>query len=165
MTATVHLITGSTGAGKTTYAMKLAQTENALRFSIDEWMVALYGPDRPDPLTYDWMMQRIDRAEAVIWRTVLDAAARGRSSVLDLGFTKQAHRAKFAGLAHAAGLQVRLHFLDVPAAERWRRVERRNAGQGETYAMTVDRGMFEFMEQMWQPPEMAELAALNGVKA
>ncbi len=41
----VHLIAGSTGAGKTTYARALAEQVGGVRFSIDEWMTALFWMD------------------------------------------------------------------------------------------------------------------------
>ena len=41
----IHFIIGSTGAGKTTYARKLASECRALPFSIDEWMHELFAPD------------------------------------------------------------------------------------------------------------------------
>src|SRR5689334_16988583 len=43
----VHLICGSTGAGKTTYARRLADEIGAVVFSIDEWMAALFWMDAP----------------------------------------------------------------------------------------------------------------------
>ena len=86
-------------------------------------------------------------------------------SVLDLGFARAEHRAKFADLAREAGLPVVLHFVDVPAETRWARVQGRNAERGETLAMDVDRAMFDFMEGMWEPPGEGEMAALNGVRA
>ena len=59
---------------------------------------------------------------------------------------------------------MRLHFLDVPADERWRRVSSRNGGQGETYRVMVTRPMFDFIETIWQPPDAAEMAAMEGVR-
>jgi predicted kinase len=41
------LISGSTGAGKTTYSRKLAKERHALVFSIDEWMKTLFWMDAP----------------------------------------------------------------------------------------------------------------------
>jgi predicted kinase len=161
---TIHLVAGSTGAGKTTYAIALADRERALRFSIDDWTSSLFWPDAPHPITYDWAMERIGRCEAMIWSLVLQAADHGLGAVLDLGFTRAEHRRKFADLAAAAGLPVFLHVLDVPAEERWARVEARNAEQGETFRMAVDRTMFDFVEGLWEPPDAAEMAALNGVR-
>jgi hypothetical protein len=73
-------------------------------------------------------------------------------------------RQRVARQAQAAGLTVRLHFIDVPAEERWRRVSGRNGVQGETYRVTVIRPMFDFIESIWQPPSPDEMAALDGVR-
>ena len=77
MTAETILVVGCTGAGKTTYARKLADELGALRFSIDEWMMPLFGPDQPTPIRFDWMMERVNRCEAMIFSLVQQAAARG----------------------------------------------------------------------------------------
>jgi predicted kinase len=42
----INLICGSTGAGKTNYAIELTQRLGAIRISIDEWMTALFLIDR-----------------------------------------------------------------------------------------------------------------------
>lgn len=161
---TIHLVSGSTGAGKTTFAMKLADEEGAIRLSIDEWMTALFGPDQPAQIQFAWMMERVNRCEAVMSTVAADAARRGVGSVVDCGFTRAEHRRKFADLAAEAGLPVVLHWLDVPADERWRRVERRNTERGETFRLEVTRPMFDFVETLWEPPSKEEMAALNGVR-
>jgi predicted kinase len=161
--AALHLIAGSTGAGKTTYAIDMARREGALRLSIDEWMTTLFGPDQPEPIQFDWMMARIDRCEAQMWALAQQAAALGQPVIIDCGLTRAAHRAKWADWAAAAGVPVVLHHLAVPAEERWRRVEHRNAERGPTFKLEVTRPMFDFVETMWEPPTGAEMTALNGV--
>lgn len=156
------LIVGCTGAGKTTYARGLADELGGVRFSIDEWMTALFWADSPQPIQFDWTIARIARCEAQMFAMVRQLARRGVPALLDLGFTRKEHRDRFRGLAEAAGLSVAVHFLDVPADERWRRVEHRNVERGETYAMTVDRQMFDFMEGMWEPPQEAEWSQGGG---
>ena len=64
---TAHLICGSTGAGKTTYAMKIAEAGGSVRFTIDEWMAALFFPDAPEPLSFQWALERVIRCENQIW--------------------------------------------------------------------------------------------------
>jgi len=160
----VILVVGCTGAGKTTYARKLADELGALRCSIDEWMVPLFGPDQPDPIRFDWMIERVNRCEAMIFAMVQQAATRGLPSVLDLGFTQKQHREKFRQLCADAGLDAVVHFVDVPRETRWQRVQDRNIRQGETYAMQVDRSMFDFMEQMWEPPTQDEWEAGGGCR-
>jgi predicted kinase len=163
--AALHLVAGSTGAGKTTYATALAERERALRLSIDEWMTALFGPDQPQPVEFAWMIERVDRCEAQMWALARDAAAIGVAVVVDCGLTRAAHRAKWFELARAAGIPVRLHALEVDAEERWRRVQRRNAERGATYRLEVTREMFDFMESIWERPTDAEMAAMDGVRA
>jgi predicted kinase len=107
-------------------------------------------------------MERVNRCEAQIFAVAQQAAARGVPVVLDLGFTTKAHRDKFRALAAGAGLTAVVHFLDVPADERWYRVNRRNKERGETFAMTVDKAMFDFMEGLWEPPAEAEWAEGGG---
>ena len=162
MSAQLVLVVGCTGAGKSTYARALADQLGGLRFSIDEWMVALFWADSPQPIQFEWTMERVGRCEAQIFAMAQQAAVRGVPVVLDLGFTTRAHRDKFRALGEGAGLSLAVHFVDVPADERWRRVKQRNAQQGETFAMTVDRGMFDFMEGLWEPPSEAEWQAGGG---
>ncbi len=160
--AQVILVVGCTGAGKTTYARKLSDELGGIRFSIDEWMVPLFGEDRPEPIRFDWMMERVNRCEAMIFDMARQAVARGIPAVLDLGFTKKDHREKFRVLCADAGISVAVHFVDVLRETRWQRVERRNAERGETFAMKVDRSMFDFMESMWEPPQQDEWQAGGG---
>ena len=162
----IHFICGSTGAGKTTYALRLSEEVGAVRFSIDEWMSALFWMDSPQPIDSAWTMERIERCATLIWRTAADVAARGTPCVLELGLTSRAARARYVALAAADGLPVRLHFLDVPADERWRRVEARNASPTEPGQLDfqISREMFDFVEAMWEPPTLEELAACDGVR-
>ena len=84
--ATAHLICGSTGAGKTTYALKLAGVTGAIRFTIDEWMARLFLPDAPEPLTFQWALERVIRCENQILAVCGQIAPLGRDVILDLGF-------------------------------------------------------------------------------
>ncbi len=160
----LHLICGSTGAGKTTYALALCERLGAVHFSIDEWMVSLYGPDAPQPPDWGWISTRVRRCEDLIVAMATRTAKRGVPAVLDLSFLRVADRERFARMAQDAGVPVRLHYVDVDPAERWRRVTERNERKGETYRLTVTRFMFDGIESMWQPPSAAELAALDGMR-
>jgi predicted kinase len=128
----IHLVCGSTGAGKTTYAKRLAESLGAIYFSIDEWMATLFWPDAPQPLDPRWALARIDRCNAQIWTMVRQVAGRDVPCVLDLGFAGAAQRASFRRLSIEAGLSAQLHFIDAPPKERWRRVQVRNKEKGDT---------------------------------
>jgi predicted kinase len=162
----VHLICGSTGAGKTTYAQEFTERIGAVRFSIDEWMTRLFWMDSPQPLEPSWSMERVERCLAQIWSTASRVAERGVPCVLDVGLSQSSTRARFVKLAATSGLSVQLHFIDVPAEDRWRRVQARNARAGDSSQLTfaVTREMFDFVETLWEPPTDEELAACNGVR-
>jgi predicted kinase len=159
----VHLICGSTGAGKTTYARRLAEAEGAVRFSIDEWMSALFWMDAPDPFPPTWAMERVERCAAQMWKTAVEICACGAPCVLEIGLTTAAKRAHYAGLAREAGLEVRLHLVDAPVEVRWARVQARNAANEGQLPFMVTREMFDFVEGMWESPSEAELRACDGV--
>lgn len=160
----IHLVCGSTGAGKTTYANELRQQLGALHLSIDDWMATLFAPDAPPQMSWPWIEERVLRCERQILATALDLARTGVPSILDLGLQRADQRQRVAERAAAAGVGVRLHFLDIDATERWRRVEVRNKQQGETFRMKVTRPMFDFIETIWQPPTDDEMSVLDGVR-
>ena len=162
----VHLVCGSTGAGKTTYALKLSERVGGIAFSIDQLMATLYWMDSPQPLNPSWSLGRVERCSRQIWAVAQAAAARNVPCVLDLGFSTKADRAHVVGLARGAGLPLQLHFLDVSAEERWRRVETRNRDNGPTHQLQfqVTREMFDFVEGRWEPPSDAEMAACDGIR-
>lgn len=139
-----------------------------MRFSIDEWMAALFWPDSAQPPDAAWAHERVERCYRMIWATAARVAARGLPVILDLGFTTRASRARFADLARDAGLAVRLHWLDAPADERWRRVQVRNRQQlapERQLDFPISRAMFDYVETLWEPPSEAEMSELDGVRA
>lgn len=157
-----HIVCGPTGAGKTTYANALAERLGAAVFSIDDWMVTLFGPDIHSALDWVWINERADRCRRQILRTAVALSRAGQPTVLDIGLLRATDRQAAADSLQERGVAVRLHALDVDRETRWRRVEARNAEQGETFRLTVTRAMFDGVELVWQPPTEAELARFGG---
>ncbi len=152
----LHLVIGSTGAGKSTYSLRLAEELGAVRFVIDEWMQALYGDDCPVDAGHDWYMPRIRRCTRQILNVALQLASRGSSSVLEIGLTQRRARQEFYRQVDQAGLGLRLHVIEAPREVRWQRVQSRNRERGTTFALEVTRDMFDFVETMWEPPDEVE---------
>ncbi|MCA3255110.1 MAG: ATP-binding protein [Alphaproteobacteria bacterium] len=161
----LHVVAGSTGAGKTTFAMELAARTGALRLSIDEWMHRLFGPDQPAEIRFDWMIERVNRCEAQMWSVIEGAAKLGVPVVADCGFTSRDHRTRWRDCAVAAGIPAMLHHVDVGVEERWRRVEQRNREKGPSFQFEVTREMFDFVETMWEAPTAEEIAAFGAARA
>ena len=157
-----HVVAGSTGAGKSTFARELAERVGGVRFSIDEWMNALYWMDCPQKNDLPWALERVARCEAQMETVARGLAEVGVDAVLDLGFTQRSQRMEWLRRAQAAGVECVLHVLDVDADVRWERVCERNRGESKTFTFEVTREMFEFMEARWELPSEEERAAFGG---
>ena len=165
MTATVHLLCGSTGAGKTTYGRVLADEIGGVLFTVDEWMTALFWMDAPQPIERAWAIVRLDRCVTLIWRTATALARCGTPPILEIGLTTRIARARIAAWAARDGVRLKLHYLDVPAEERWSRVEGRNQQPGSQLAFQITRDHFDFVEAMWEPPSTEELATYDSERS
>ena len=157
MPATLNLVFGPIGAGKTTYAHALARRENAVAFVLDEWGVRLFGPDVQGPLDFGFMLERLTRCNALIWSTATAVLAAGTSVVLDLGLMRRADRERIRKMAQEAGLSAQWHFVDAPQEVRRARVAGRNETKGETFAREVPPEMFDMFEAIYEAPAPAEL--------
>src|SRR5437867_3336376 len=91
--ATVYLIHGYLCVGKTTIARQLEREHDAVRFSIDEWMIAFYGSNSPEePWTRALFDQRFGYVQSLlddVWPRLLDS---GADVVLDFGLWRRADR-------------------------------------------------------------------------
>jgi len=157
---TIHIVFGPLGAGKTTYAKQLSNVENAVCFSIDPWMVDLFGPELPTPLNFQWVMERVKRCEGRIWLTAKEVALRGGHVVLDLGFLKIANREEFIQLAKQAGFETKIYFVHASRETRRERVMDRNKNKGDTFSLEVSPDMFDFMDSQFETATQDELSAL-----
>lgn len=157
MPATLHVIFGPSGAGKTTYANAFARREKAVAFILDEWMARLFAPDMPEPIEYEWMIQRVARCEAQIWSVAAGVLAAGTPVILDIGLMRKADRSRVREIAEAAGLPLQFHYVTASPEVRRARVAERNVVRGENFAIEVTPEMFEFVEGVFEAPEPAEL--------
>ena len=159
--ATLHLIEGPVGAGKSTYAAKLALELSAPHLDLDEWMVVLFRPDRPDDGFMDWYAERKDRCIEQIWRVaqcVLDA---GQDIVLELGLVQRVLREAVYARAELIDHELSVHVLDAPESIRWQRVQQRNEAADGTFKMVVPKEIFDVATGAWEAPDEDECVARN----
>lgn len=157
MSAVLHVIFGPSGAGKTTYAHALARREAAVTFVLDDWMARLFASDMPQPLEFEWMIERVRRCEAQIWSVAAAVLATATSVVFDIGLMTRADRARVREIAEGAGLALQFHYVTAPAEARRARVADRNVVRGENFAIEVSPEMFDFIEGVFETPDAAEL--------
>jgi len=145
------MICGPVGAGKTTYAIRLAKELGAIRFSIDDWIAELFFPDKPDPLTYEWAVERARRCEVRILAVSQSLLELGTDVIWDMGFMERDQRHRIMAAVGDFPHYVRLHCVDAPADVRRERVRQRNAEKPDGYAIEVTDEMFDFMERRSVP--------------
>ena len=153
----IHLIVGNTGSGKTTYSNQLKEKTKGIIFSIDKWNKTLFLPDKKPADGLDWFLERIDRAEDLIFDLILQLENTTTDSILDLGLSKFEHREKFRKFAALNNIEIKVHFLDITKATRLKRVLQRNNEKGVTFEFEVSQDNFEFMETWFEKPSMEEL--------
>jgi predicted kinase len=138
MKPTLHLICGLPGAGKSTLARQLERDLPALRLTADEWMARILGTGHSDE----------DRSivEAIQSDIALCALRLGVDVILENGFWGRAERDQYRARAEAVGAATRLHFLDVPRNELWRRLMARNAAlPPDTFHISAEQ-----LEEWWE---------------
>ena len=127
--ATVYLIVGLPGAGKTTRAKELEISEHALRLTPDEWQIALFGDQNPPD-------QR-DQVEGKLIQIGMRAAELGIDVVLDFGFWGEDERSALRWIARTVGARSQVIYLPIDHDEQRRRVTSRFATTpGQTFHMS-----------------------------
>lgn len=154
--ATIYLIEGPVGAGKSTYAAQRSASTHAPRLNLDEWMAVLFRPDRPETGFMDWYAERKDRCIEQIWRVASDLLDTGTDVILELGLVQRSLREAFYSRVDATDYSLEVRVLDAPRELRWERVAHRNQNRGSTFQMEVPAEIFALADGAWQPPDDAE---------
>lgn len=149
MSATLFLMVGHVGAGKSTRARAIAEEWPALRLTSDEWMLPLFG--HPDG---DGRRATLD---GLLIRTALDALPLGVSVILDSGFWTRDERAALHWLAAAVGATARTEFLTVDPQTQWERVDARWA-QSPPGTWRISPEELLATRALVEEPDAAELA-------
>ena len=154
--ATIYLIEGPVGAGKSTFAAQLSWTHAAPLLNLDEWMVTLFRPDRPNTDFMQWYSERKLRCIEQIWKVTCDLLDTGTNVILELGLVQTQDREDFYSRVDAAGYELEVYVLDAPEAVRRQRVRDRNNKKGSTFKMEVSDEIFELANSAWQAPDDVE---------
>lgn len=159
--ATIYLIEGPVGAGKSTFAAQLSVSHDIAHLNLDEWMATLFSPDRPAENLVQWYTERKNRCIEQIWKVACEMLDAGQSVILELGLVQLADREDFYRRVDGTDYHLQVYFVDTPLAVRRQRVRERNEQKGDTYRMEVTDEIFDLANSFWQEPTDRELRERN----
>ncbi len=145
---TLFLICGLPGAGKTTLARELAGERGAVRLCPDEWLSDLELSLFDESLRARLEERFIGLADELL--------RHDQSVILEFGFWSRVERDALRDRARVIGARVELRVLDLPLAELWARIERRNASP-EWRAAPITREQLELWSTWFERPTEQEL--------
>jgi predicted kinase len=146
--ATLLLMVGLPGAGKTTRARELAVAYRALRLTPDDWMIPLFG----DPMADG----KRDVLEGRLIVVALQALKLGTSVVLDFGLWGRDERSALRWLAASAGASCLVIYLPVDRHVQRARIAHRQATAPHT-TVPMSEADIDTWRQQFQAPDAAEL--------
>jgi predicted kinase len=146
--ATMLLMVGLPGAGKTTRAKELAVAHRALRLTPDEWMIPLFSDPMADGKRF--------MLEGRLITVALQALRLGTSVVLDYGLWGRDERSALRWLARSVRAACQLVYLPVDKDVQLARIAHRQATTPHrTFPMT--KADVDTWREQFQVPDAAEL--------
>ncbi|WP_089137812.1 AAA family ATPase [Vibrio rumoiensis] len=147
----IYFVCGFIGSGKTTYSKALADQHGAFRFSIDEWMIPLYG----EHMEREVFERRLAILQELFKESALQLFALGVPVIFDFGFWRKADRDSFTDWATKVGIKSEVHYLDVSFDTCKQRAFARNSDlNGKSYEMTSE--MLDLFWSWFEPPASNE---------
>jgi predicted kinase len=146
--ATMFLMVGLPGAGKTTRAKELATAHRALRLTPDHWMIPLFGDSMAGGKRFV--------LEGRLISVALQALRLGTSVVLDFGLWGRDERSALRWLARSAGAACQVVYLPVDKDVQLARIaQRQAAAPHQTFPMS--KADVDQWREQFQVPDAAEL--------
>jgi predicted kinase len=152
--AMLHLMVGLPGSGKTTLARKLEVEYSALRLTVDEWHIRLFGSDvHDDSDEADWSRHNARHAaiETLLWEATARVLVLGVNVILDFGFWTRNERDELRAKAHDLGAGFRIHFADISEELLLERIKARNA-QLTTGTFQIPETKLKEWMLLFEPP-------------
>lgn len=149
--AAVYFLCGMPASGKTTFAKKIALEKGAVRFTLDERMIAQY-----DYSIFDEQYGHLaGREKHKIWEEAKVILGNGRDVVLDWSLWSRESRTEWPLRVLAEGYDYKLIYLHVPLEILRQRLIRRNQDAGTlTYFIPLEE--LERFSRIFEPPTSDE---------
>jgi predicted kinase len=140
-------------SGKTTLARQLEREYAALRLTLDEWHIRLYGQDAAE----EEHGARHELIEAIQWDVATRALVLGVDVILDFGCWVRVQRDEYRLRAEQLGAEFRIHYLDTPKQVLLSRLAARNANL-PSGAFYIPETKLDEWCRIFEPPSAEELS-------
>lgn len=142
---TLHVTHGFIGSGKTTFAKRLEREVDAIRFSPDEWLHILYGPEDGDGF-----YEKRDRISKLVWMNIDKLLELGQDVILDSGYWTKAERDDLRKKAKKNNFDLKIYYVQCPKDVALKRtVERTKDVPSDS--MCISESTFNILWERFEP--------------
>lgn len=146
-----HVIIGFIGSGKTTFAKKLEKETGALRFTKDEWVIAIFGHD-PTIVGFKEYDNRITKLTREVALSYLKA---GNDIIIDEGFWVRSQRDEIRQKIEKAGGKVQFYYVKNTHETMKQRISKRNQ-KPTADAFVISQAMYDGYKKYFEEPSPKE---------
>ena len=153
--AKVILICGKICSGKTWYANKLREKNNAVILSTDEVTYDLIDNEQGD--FYDHFSKRVN---LYLRRKAVEIVKAGTNVILDWGFWTKENRKEISAFLSAQGVDYEWHYIDIDDKSWKKNISERNSRIEQGFKgpdFYVNTGLLEKVNAFFEPPEADEM--------
>ncbi len=149
--ATVYLICGFIGAGKSTFSKQLEDKTGAVRITKDNWSICLIGNDPTIDGYADWDSKIIGLSRDFAFYL----AGKGIDVIMDEGFWARSERDEMKEKIEKIGAKCLLYYVECPIEVARKRVVGRNQNSKKD-SFEISNEMFDGYLKYWEPPAADE---------
>lgn len=159
MAAKAILICGKICSGKSTYARKLREQNNAVLLSVDEIALSLFDGDPGEK--HDEITQRI---QGYLFEKSVEIIESGVTVILDWGFWRKSDREFARNFYNSRNIPCEFHCIDISEDTHKRNISERNkaVSEGRTSAYFIDEGLHEKFLGLFESPQKSEIDVWYG---
>lgn len=148
--ATIHLMVGFIGFGKSTIAKKLAADISAVCLSHDDFMVMLYGRNLPE----DEFRTKYNIVDEMLWSLATQIIKCGTDVIMDYGFWNKEKRFNAYSKAKKITNNIVFHNVRCSMEIAKKRVLQRTKNDAD--ALNIDENCFNILSQQFVPIDKSE---------